>query len=207
LPLLARFSFGRRADRVDNLTMAHDWIDDGLRREREREADHGLACARRRQEAATLASNGPALMRAIRHAVEEIVDAYRQKTAADVRTIDYEPLPHEGFSVAKLRLPTVVFECRPDYAGRVLACSLTRTDDKDSDPTEWLFNLAFAVTDTGTVQLRHNGRPFEDAAAAAMCLLTPVLFPLLEDGPTPSLVEQALRAGRARASGDRASGR
>jgi hypothetical protein len=183
----------------DNLTMAHDWIDDGLRHEREREADHRLACARRHQEAAILASNGPALMREIRRAVEGIVEAYRQKTAGDVRTIEYEALPHEGFSVAKLRLPTVAFECRPDYAARVLACSMTRTEDEDSDPTEWLFNLAFAVTDTDAVQLHHDGQPFEDADAAAACLLTPVLFPLLEDGPTPSLVAKALRVGRARA--------
>ena len=187
--------------------MGREWIDEGLRDERDREAFYLLAAERRRREASTIRAKGPELMRRLVAEAGAVVDEYRRKIGGGSTAGEYETLPHEGFSLARTQWPKVVLECRPDYAAHALACSMTRTDDHDSDPTEWLFALTLTLDESDDVRLLHGPRLFKNAEEAAECLLKPVLFPLLEQGPVPSLVEIATNAARKAPSGPAVSGR
>jgi hypothetical protein len=159
--------------------MGRDWIDEGLRQTPAREQQRQVASERRRREAATIAARAPELMRQLVAEIGAALDEYRQKAPGRSDDIEFELLPHEGFSITKGSFPKVYLECRPDYAGHVLYCNLSRTDGEDSEISvrELAFTLHFAVSDSDVVALRREPRTFQGAGEAAEFLLEPVLFP------------------------------
>jgi hypothetical protein len=118
----------------------------------------------------------------MRQLVAEIgaaLDEYRQK-AAGSDEVAFERLPQEGFSITRSGFPKVYLECRPDYAGQVLYCNISRTDRDEGEMhvRELAFTLHFAVSDSDdVVSLRREPRTFPSAGEAAEFLLEPVLFP------------------------------
>src|SRR4051794_41104295 len=113
--------------------MGRDWIDEGLRQTPAREQQRQLASERRRHQAASIAAKAPELMRQLVAEVGAALDEYRQKAPGRAADIEFELLPHEGFSITKASFPKVYLECRPDYAGQVLWCNLNRTDRDESE--------------------------------------------------------------------------
>ena len=97
--------------------MGRDWIDEGLRQTPEREQQWQLALERRRRQAATIAAKAPDLMRRLVAEVGAALDEYRKKSLVRADDIEFEPLPHEGFSITKASHPSVSLECRPSYRG------------------------------------------------------------------------------------------
>ena len=71
-------------------------------------------------------------MREIVAEVAAALDEYRQK-AAGSEDVELERLPQEGFSITRGGFPKVYLECRPDYAGQVLYCNISRTDREDAE--------------------------------------------------------------------------
>ena len=158
--------------------MGRDWIDEGLRQTPTREQQRQLALERRQRQAATIAAKAPELMRRLVAEVGAALDEYRQKALVRADDIEFEPLPHEGFSITKAsRHPSMYLECRPSYDGQVLHCNLSRTDRDEGEIRESAFNLHFTVSDSDVVALRHEGRIFQNASDPAEFLLKPVLFP------------------------------
>ena len=157
--------------------MGRDWIDEGLRQTPEREQQWQLALERRRRQAATIAAKAPGLMRRLVAEVGAALDEYRKKSLVRADDIEFEPLPHEGFSITKASHPSVSLECRPSYEGQVLCCNLSRNDRDEGEIREWAFNLHFTVDDSDAVALRHEDRIFQNASDPAEFLLKPVLFP------------------------------
>ena len=157
--------------------MGRDWIDEGLRQMPEREQQWQLASERRRRQAATIAAKASELMRRLVAEVGAALDEYRQKARVRADDIEFEPLPHEGFSITKASHPRVSLECRPSYEGQVLYCNLSRNDRDEGEIREWAFNLHFTVSDSDVVALRHEDRIFQNASDPAEFLLKPVLFP------------------------------
>jgi hypothetical protein len=161
--------------------MGRDWIDEGLRQTPARERQRQLASERRRREAATIATRAPELMRQLIAELGAALDEYRQKaTTGRGDEIEFELLPHEGFSITKPSFPKMYLECRPDYAGQILWCNLSRTDNDESDDIrvrELAFTLHFTVSDSDVVALRREPRIFKSASEAAEFFLEPVLFP------------------------------
>jgi hypothetical protein len=159
--------------------MGRDWIDEGLRQTPAREQQPQLASERRRRQAATIAAKAPELMRQLVAEVGAALDEYRQKAPGRADDIQCELLPHEGFSITKASFPKVYLECRPDYAGQVLWCNLSRTnrDESETSVRELAFTLHFTVSDSDVVALRREPRIFQSASDAAEFFLEPVLFP------------------------------
>jgi hypothetical protein len=145
-----------------------------------REQQRQLASERRQRQAAMIAAQAPELMRRLVAEVGAALDEYRQKARAAADDIEFEPLPHEGFSITNTSHPSVYLECRPSYDGQVLHCNLGRTDRDEGEIRESAFNLHFTVSDSDVVALRHEGRIFQNASDPAEFLLKPVLFPQSE---------------------------
>jgi hypothetical protein len=160
--------------------MGRDWIDEGLRQTAAREQQWQRAAGRRQRQAATIAARAPDLMRELVAEVGAALDEYRQKAPGRAEDIQFEPLPHEGFSITRAGFPKVYLECRPDYAGQVLLCNLSRTDRDESAIRELAFTLHFMVTDSDVVALHREPRTFQSASDAAEFFLDPVLFPQAE---------------------------
>jgi hypothetical protein len=160
-----------------NVSMGRDWIDEGLRQTPAREQQRQLASERRQRQAAMIATQAPELMRRLVAEVGAALDEYRQKARVGADDIEFEPLPHEGFSITKTSHPSVYLECRPSYDRQVLHCNLGRTDRDEGEIRESAFNLHFTVSDSDMVALRHEGRIFQNASDPAEFLLKRVLFP------------------------------
>jgi len=166
--------------------MGREWIDAGLRQTPAREQQSQLVSERRGRQTATVAANAPELMRRLVGEVRAALDEYRQKAQVRANDIEFEPLPHEGFSITKAsRHPSMYLECRPSYGGQVLHCNLSRTDRDEGESREWAFNLHFTVSDSDVVALDHEGRIFQNESDAAEFLLKPVLFPPPESSALP----------------------
>jgi hypothetical protein len=159
--------------------MGRDWIDEGLRQMPAREQQRLLASERRSHEAATVAARAPELMRQLVEEIGAALDEYRQKVQAGKDDVEFERLPNEGFSITTGSFPKVYLECRPDYAGQVLYCNLSRTDRENSEirVRELAFTLHFTVSESDAVGLRRESRVFQSAGDAVEFLLEPVLFP------------------------------
>jgi hypothetical protein len=159
--------------------MGREWIDDGLRQTPAREQQRQLAAEHRRHQAAVIAAKGPELMRHLVAEMGAALEEYRQKASTRADAITFERLPQDGFSLTKASFPKVSLECRPDYAGQVLLCNLSRTDKEEDEVRvrELAFTLHFAVSDADVVALRREPRVFDRASDAAEFLLEPVLFP------------------------------
>jgi hypothetical protein len=159
--------------------MGRDWIDEGLRQTPVREQQRQLASEHRRHLAATIAAKGPELMRQLVAEVGAAFEEYRQKAPTAADDLLLERLPQEGFSITKAGFPKVFLECRPDYAGQVVYCNLSRTDREASEirVREVAFNLHFTVTESDVVALRREPRIFQSPSDVAEFLLEPVLFP------------------------------
>jgi hypothetical protein len=123
---------------------------------------------------------GPLLMRELLAEAKAAVDEYRLKTRLNNKELQFEELPHEGFSIAKTTLPKADLECRPNYETHLLQCSITRIDDHESDPVESLFSWTFTVDRLNNVRLAEGTRTFRSIEEAVEYLLKPVLFPLLD---------------------------
>ena len=162
--------------------MAPDWIDEGLRREREAEHQQRLRLEHRRDESAVINEKAPRLMQDIVRAIGSAIEEYRRKASVDETELQFEVLPHEGFCVNKITLPRVVLECRPDYDSQVLCCNMTRVDDHASEPVERVFNLAFSVDTSNNIALTKGTRTLQRVDEAVETLLIPVLFPLWAAG-------------------------
>jgi hypothetical protein len=158
--------------------MGRNWIDEGLRQAPAREQERQLASERRHRQAATIAAGAPELMRQVVAEIGAALEEYREK-AAGSDDVELERLPQEGFSVTRSGFPKVYLECRPDYAGQVLYCNISRTDREDAEMRvrELAFTLHFIVSDADAVALRREPRTFQNAGEAAEFLLEPVLFP------------------------------
>ena len=163
--------------------MARDWIDKGLRHARERAAQHRLESERHHHQTAVIKEKGPVLLRSLVAEVSAAVDEYKRSANTGNHELEFEVMPHEGFCIAKTMLPRVSLECRPDYEGHVLCCNMTRVDDQESKPVEWLFNLNLAVDESNNVTLSRETRAFQSMDEAAESILTPVLFPPLDQPP------------------------
>ena len=163
--------------------MERAWIDEGLRHEREREAQQLRRSENRHLATSVIKTQGPALMRRLVAEVGAVVDEYRRKAQIGGHDLEFATLPHEGFCLSKTRMPRVGLECRPDYDAHILSCNLTRTDDQESDPTEWMFNLDLALDAAGNITLHSGTRAFEGVDDAVQYMVRPVLFPLLDEAP------------------------
>ncbi len=159
--------------------MTRGWIDVGLRHALEREEEQRRAGARRLHQATVLKVKGPDLMRRLVAEVMASVDEYKQSARAGGDEIEFQALPREGFGVTRAGFPNVRLECHPDYETHLLYCNTTRTDDHDSDPQEFVFSLDVSVDDSDELALRNESRAFATLDEVVEHLLTPVLFPML----------------------------
>jgi hypothetical protein len=144
---------------------------------REREEQLRLASERRLRHAAVIKAKGPGLMRRLVTEVAAVVDEYKRSAGAGSDEIAFEELPGDGFHVANARFPRVGLECRPGYETHAVHCSMTRTDDHESAPQEFLFNLGIRVDDSDNITLDHESRTFHTLDEVVEFLLKPVLFP------------------------------
>lgn len=160
--------------------MARGWVDEGLRHTQEREEQQRLASQLRHHQASVIKEEGPDLMRGLVAEVRAVIDEYRRKAHGRNDEVEFEALPHEGFCVARPKLPRVSLECRPDYEAHVLYCNVTRTDEPDRDTVESVFNLNFTVDESNHVELRQGSEVFQGVDEAVEFLLKPVLFPLVD---------------------------
>jgi hypothetical protein len=159
--------------------MGRDWIDEGLGREREREAQQHRESERRHRDTAILRENGPEFMRRLVAEIRAAIEEYRLKAPAGRHELEFEELPHQGFCVSRTSLPKAGLECHPDYEAHMVHCTETHADDPETDPTERLFSLNLMVNESGNLALRTGTRTFQTMDEAAEAILTPVLFPLL----------------------------
>ena len=160
--------------------MAHDWIDQGLQQIREREEQHRLASERRLHQATVIKQKGPELMRRLVAEVGAAVDEYRQGARFGSTEIELEVLPDEGFCVTRTKLPRVSLECRPGYETHAVHCNMTRSDDQEIAPQEFVFSLGMTVDDSDDIVMCNETRPFESLDEVLEFLLKPVLFPTLD---------------------------
>jgi hypothetical protein len=144
---------------------------------REREEQLRLASERRLHHAAVIREKGPDLMRRLVTEIAAVIDEYKDSARAGGDAIEFEELPGDGFSVANAGFPRVSLECRPGYETQAVHCSMTRTDDPESAPQEFLFNLGIKVDDSDTIALNHETRTFQTLDEVVEFLLKPVLFP------------------------------
>jgi hypothetical protein len=163
--------------------MGRDWIDEGLRHEPEREAQERLDSEQHHHNMSVIKEKGPDFMHRLVMEVRDVIEEYRCKAPGSNDEVDFEELPHEGFCITKIRLPRVSLECRPDYEAHLLCCNMTRTDGRESEPTERMFNLSLTLDESDNVQLRQGSRIFRTVDEAAECILKPVLFPLVDRRP------------------------
>ena len=135
--------------------MGREWIDEGLRQTPAREQQRQLASEHRRHQATAIAAKAPELMRQLVAEIGAALDEYRQKASTRADAIAFERLPQDGFSLTKASFPKVSLECRPDYAGQVLLCNLSRTDKDEHEikVRELAFTLPFTVSDSGCRRL------------------------------------------------------
>jgi len=159
--------------------VTYEWLDEGLRQMREREEQHRLASERRLRHTAVIKEKGPDLMRRLVAEVGALVHEYRQKTGLGSNEIEFEALPGEGFCVTKAKFPRVSLECRPGYETHIVYCNMTRTDNHENAPREWVFSMDITVDDSNKIVLRHEKRAFETSDEVVEFLLKPVLFPPL----------------------------
>jgi hypothetical protein len=160
--------------------MARNWIDRGLRHALEREEEQRRSAARRLHHTAVIKEKGPDLMRRLVAEVLASVDEYNRTAGRGSDEIDFQALPREGFCVTRARQPSVRLECHTDYETHLVYCNRTQTDSHESDPQEIVFNLDITVDDSNDLKLRHNTRAFQTVDDVVEFLLTPVLFPLLD---------------------------
>lgn len=158
--------------------MPYNWIDEGLQHEREWADQQRVASKHRLQQTSVIKEKGPPLMRELVAQVGGAVDEYRRKARTSSTELEFTVLPHEGFSVAKLTLPRVALECRPDYEAHALWCNMTRIEDQESEPEERLFSLDFTADESNTIRLNYGTRAFQTVDEAVECVLKTVLFPL-----------------------------
>lgn len=161
----------------DGVTAKREWIEQGLRHMREREEQLRLASERRLHHAAVIKEKGPDLMRRLVAEVAAVIEEYKHSARAGGDDIEFEDLPGDGFHVTKARFPKVGLECRPGYETQVVHCNMTRTDDHESAPQEFLFNLGIKVDDSDKLALDHETRTFQTLDEVVEFLLKPVLFP------------------------------
>ena len=93
--------------------VARDWIAEGLRHTAEREEQESLASEHRLHQTALIREKGPELLRRLVAEVGAALDEYTREARTDLKDIDFEVLPREGFCVTKATLPRVALECRP----------------------------------------------------------------------------------------------
>lgn len=163
------------------VTAKREWIEQGLRHMREREEQLRFASERRLHHSAVIKEKGPDLMRRLVTEVAAVIDEYKHSARADGDEIEFEELPGDGFHVTRARLPRVGLECRPGYETQALHCNMTRTDDHESAPQEFLFNLDIKVDDSDRIALNHEARAFQTLDEVVEFLLKPVLFPVPND--------------------------
>jgi len=163
--------------------MAPSWVDEGLRRTRERDEQQRLASERRHHHTSVIKEQGPSLMDAVVGEVRAVIDEYHRKVDAAGHQVEFEALPRGGFCVTRSILPRVGLECRPDYDAHALYCNMTRTEEQDSETVESVFNLNFFVDESNRVGLRHGTDLFHGVEQVAEFLLKPVLFPLVSQHP------------------------
>ena len=89
--------------------MGRAWIDDELRQMPAREEQRRLAAERRLHQAALIKQKAPDLMHRLVQEAGVVVDECRHKAGVDVGVREFQPLPHEGFSVTKVSFPRVYF--------------------------------------------------------------------------------------------------
>ena len=159
--------------------MAHEWIDRGLQQLREREERLRLAAEHRLHQAAVIKAKAPAVMGRLVAEVARAVDEYKQRAPRGSSDVEFEELPHEGFTVARTRFPRVSLECRPGYETHALYCNMTRTDDHESAPQELVFTVGMTADESDAIVLHHEARAFKNLDDVLEFLLTPVLFPTL----------------------------
>jgi hypothetical protein len=162
--------------------MSRHWIDEGLQREVDREAQERLATERRHHHSGVIREKGPEVMRQLLAEVTAVLDEYARKAAPGRSQVDFRTLPHEGFRVERTTPPGVLLECRPDYEAQLVYCSLTRAEDDDSEVRELPFTLHMVVDEHDRIALRHEAEIFDSVDAAVEFLVKPVLFPLVEPG-------------------------
>jgi hypothetical protein len=160
--------------------MSRGWIDEGLRQQRAREDEQRLASERRHEHAAVIKEKAPDLMRRLVAEVAAAVAEYRERARVGSDEIEFEELPHEGFSLRKTTFPRVALVCRPGYETHMVYCNRTRVDGHESDVQEFVFNLDIAVDDSNHVALRHETVQFSSVGPAVEFLLKPVLFPTFD---------------------------
>jgi hypothetical protein len=162
--------------------MSDDWIDQGLRRMREREEQLRLASAQRLHHATVIKDRGTDLMRHLVAAVGAAVNDYKRRAPSGGEEIEFEALPREGFVITRTRLPRVTLECRPGYETHVLYCNRTRTEDHESAPQEFVFTLSMTVDESDAIVLGDQTRAFLNLGEVIEYLLKPVFFPTLDQG-------------------------
>lgn len=160
--------------------MTRGWIDEGLRQQRAREEQQRLASERRLEHGAVIREKAPDLMRRLVAEVAAAVSEYGERARVANDEIEFEELPHEGFSVRKTTFPKVALVCRPGYETHMVYCNRTRVDDHESDVQEIVFNLDIAVDDSNHVVLRHETAALPGVGDAVEFLLKPVLFPAVD---------------------------
>lgn len=157
--------------------MARAWIEEGLRHTHERAEALRRDEGRRRHWHTLIEAQGPEVMRSLVTEVAAAVEDYRRAVPGPEGTVEFESLPREGFLALRVDTPRVTLQCRPDYAGQTVHCSLTRPGSRPSEVVEVPFNLHFTVAGSDRVCLRHGAHSFTDVARVAEFLLSPVLFP------------------------------
>ena len=160
--------------------MEHQWIDEGLRQEADREQQAPLVIARQHHRATVIRQRAPELMFRLVSAIGAAVEEYKRKASVGSGEIDFEPLPRGSFRVTKLTIPSVDLECHPDYEGHVVYCNRAQTDSRESGARELEFVLQIVADDLDTLTLCHENRSFTSVDEAAEFLLKPVLFPLAD---------------------------
>jgi hypothetical protein len=163
--------------------VARDWIAEGLRHTSEREQRQSLASEHRLHQTALIREKGPELLRRLVAEVGAALDEYTREARTDLKAIDFEVLPREGFCVTKATLPRVALECRPDYESHVVYCNMTRADSHEGDARESVFNLDMTVDRSDRIALRHEARTFQSLDEVVEFLLKPVLFPQVAQDP------------------------
>jgi hypothetical protein len=160
--------------------VTRNWIDQGLRQQRARDEERRLASERRHEHALVIKKKAPDLMRRLVAEVGAAVTEYQENAGDGGNEIEFEELPHEGFSVRKTTLPKVALVCRPGYETHMVYCNRTRIEGDDSDVQEMIFSLEMTVDDSNRVGLRHETVDFLGVDDAAEFLLKPVLFPTFD---------------------------
>lgn len=167
--------------------MTRVWIEEGLRHSRERAEALRRDEGRQRHWHSLIEAQGPEVMRSLVTEVAAAVEDYRRALPSPEDTVEFDFLPQEGFIARRVDTPRVTLQCRPDYAGQTVYCSLTRPGRRPNEVVEVPFSLHFTVDASDRVGLRQGAHSFTDVAKVAEFLLSPVLFPSpgrVESGPS-----------------------